>query len=176
MASLIGEQHEVQVSAELGRQNAQHPTLPKRSGISSDSNDGKDNGGCSKGKEGKGEQRKNNHVKKTKITVSSQWLSGEKRIIYSPPRERPLTRGCGEQTNMATWMRESGGSLPGSRLNSKSVYTACQQCLEQHKARRGDKEHFSWPRCPTPSTTATATIADAIVQGDVRTSGAQSRL
>jgi hypothetical protein len=90
--------------------------------------------------------------------VSSQWLSGEKRIIYSPPRERPLTRGCGEQTNMATWVRESGGSLPGSRLNSKSVYTACQQCLEQHKARRGDKEHLSWPGCPAPPTTATATV------------------
>jgi hypothetical protein len=90
--------------------------------------------------------------------VSSQWLSGEKRIIYSPPREQPLTRGCGEQTNMVTSTRESGDLLPGSRLNSKSVFTACQQCLEQHKAKRGDKEHFSWPGCPAPSTAATATV------------------
>jgi hypothetical protein len=60
MANLIGQQHEVRVSAELGRQNVHQPTLPERSGISSDSNDGKDNGGCSKGKE----ERKTSHVKK----------------------------------------------------------------------------------------------------------------
>jgi hypothetical protein len=93
MANLIGQQHEVLVSAELGSQNAQQHTLPEHFGISSDSNDGKDNGGCSRG-EKKG--KKDSPRKKTpKITVSSQWLSGEKRIIYSPPRERPLTRGCG---------------------------------------------------------------------------------
>ena len=51
MANLIGQQHEVRVSAELGRQDAHQPTLPERSGISADSNDGKDNGGCSQGKE-----------------------------------------------------------------------------------------------------------------------------
>jgi hypothetical protein len=65
------------------------------------------------------------HVKKGETTtVSSPWLSGEKRINYSPPRKRPLTRGGGEQTDMVTLMRESGdccGSFPGSCLNSKSV-------------------------------------------------------
>ncbi len=35
---------------------------------------------------------KNDHVKKRKNTVSSPWLSGEKRIIYSPPRETSNTR------------------------------------------------------------------------------------
>ena len=90
--------------------------------------------------------------------MSLQWLSGEKRIIYSPPREQPLTRGLRKANGYGNSVRESGGSLPGSRLNSKSVFTACQQCLEQHKARRGDKEQFSWPGCPAPSTTATATV------------------
>ena len=60
MASLIGEQHEVESKRRAWETERQQPTLPERSGISSDSNDGKDNGGCRKEKR---EQRKNNHVK-----------------------------------------------------------------------------------------------------------------
>ncbi len=69
------------------------------------------------------EKKSTNHVKK-KTTVSSPWLSGEKRINYSPPRKRPLTRGGGERTYKANTVREPGGScgsIPGSRLNSESV-------------------------------------------------------
>ena len=50
MANLIGEQHEVESKRRAWETERQQRTLPERSGISSDSNDGKDNGGCRKEK------------------------------------------------------------------------------------------------------------------------------
>lgn len=131
MASLIGEQHEVESKRRAWETERQQPTLPERSGISSDSNDGKDNGGCRKEKR---EQRKNNHVN-IKMTVSSQWLSGEKRIIYSPPRERPHNTRCGKQTNKATWC----GSLATRSPVRVSTQRACSQRVSNapNSTRRG---------------------------------------